>query len=50
MDICLDAFNCLPAEKFIAIRKRNILETICVTTNELCKIFTDDVKKGLATF
>ena len=39
----------LPAEKAIAIRKRNFLNKFCVSNNELCKIFTDRAKKELAT-
>ena len=42
-------FNCLPAEKAIAIRKRNFLNMFCVSNNELCKVFTDRAKKELAT-
>ena len=49
VDICLEMFNCLPAEKAIAIRKRKFLNKCCVTDNELCKIFTDHAKKELAT-
>ena len=49
MDICLEMFNCLPAEKAIAIRKRNFLNKFCVTNNELYKIFTGHAKKELAT-
>ena len=49
MDICLEMFNCLPAEKAIAIRKRNFLNKFRVTNNELCKVFTDHAKKELAT-
>jgi len=48
VDICLEMFNCLPAEKAIAIRKRNFLNKFCVNNNELCKIFTDHEKKELA--
>jgi len=48
-DVCLEMFNCLPAEKAIAIRKRNFLNKFCVSNNELCKIFTDRAKKELAT-
>jgi len=48
VDICLETFNCLPAEKAIAIHKRNFLNKFCVTNNELCKIFTDHAKE-LAT-
>jgi len=47
--VCLETFNCLPAEKAIAIRKRNFLNKFCVINNELCKVFTDDAKKELAT-
>jgi len=47
--ICLEMFNCLPAEKAIAIRKRNFLNKFCVTNNELCNVFTDHAKKELAT-
>ena len=49
VDICLEMFNCLPAEKAIAIRKRNFLNMFCVSNNELCKIFTYRAKKELAT-
>ena len=42
-------FNCLPAEKAIAICKRNFLNEFCVTNNELCKVFTIHAKKELAT-
>jgi len=49
VDICLEMFDCLPAEKAIAIRKRNFLNKFCVTNNELCKVFTDHAKKELAT-
>ena len=42
-------FNCLPAEKAIAIRKMIFSNTFCVTNNELCKVFTDHAKKELAT-
>ena len=45
VDICFEMFNCLPAEKAIAIRKRNFLNKFCVFNNELCKIFTDRAKK-----
>jgi len=50
VDICLEMFNCLPAEKATAIRKRNFLNKFCVSYNELCKIFTDRAKQELATF
>ena len=49
MDICLEMFNCLSAEKATAIRKKNFLNKFCVTNNELCKVFTDYAKKDLAT-
>ena len=49
VDVCLEMFNCLPAEKAIVIRKRNFLNKFCVSDNELCKIFTDRAKKELAT-
>ena len=49
VDICLEMFNCLPAEKAVAIRKRNFLNKFCVTNNELCTVFTDHAKKELAT-
>ena len=47
--VCLEMCNCLPAEKAIAIRKRNFLNKFCVSNNELCKVFTDRAKKELAT-
>jgi len=48
VDICLEMFNCLPAEKAIAIRKTNFLNKFCVNNNELCLQFTDNAKKELA--
>ena len=29
VDVCLEMFNCLPAEKAIALRKRKFLKKIC---------------------
>ena len=49
VDICLEMFNCLPAEMAIAIRKKNFLNKFCVTNNESCTVFTDHAKKELAT-
>jgi len=49
VDICLEMFNCSPAEKAIAICRRNLLNKFCVSNNELCKMFTDRAKKELAT-
>jgi len=49
VDICLEMFNCLPAEKAIALRKRNIRNKFCVSNNEFGKVFTDRAKKELAT-
>ena len=46
VDICLEVFHCLPAEK--AIRKHNFVNKLCVTNNDLCKIFTDHTKNELA--
>jgi len=48
VDICLEMFNRLPAEKAIAIHRRNFLNKFCVNNNELCKIFTVNAKKELA--
>jgi len=41
-------FNCLLTEA-IAIRKRNFLKTFYVSNIKLCKIFSDQAKKKLAT-
>jgi len=50
VDICLEMFNCLPAEKAIASRKRHFFKNkFYVTNNEFCKVFTDHAKKELAT-
>ena len=44
----IEMFNCLPAEKAIAIRKRNFLNKFCVNKFEWCKTFTDNAKKEVA--
>ena len=37
--VCLEMFNCLQAERTIAIRKRKLLNKFCVIRNALCRVF-----------
>ena len=39
VDVCLEMFGCLQAERTIAIRKRKFLNKFSVTHNALCRVF-----------
>jgi len=39
IDVCLEMFGCLQAERTIAIRKRKFLNKFCVIRNALCRVF-----------
>jgi len=44
--VCLDMFNCLPAQQVIALRKRNFLKKKFSTTdNVLCRVHADNAVK-----
>jgi len=39
VDVCLEMFGCLQAERIIAIRKRKFLNKFCAIPNALCRVF-----------
>jgi len=47
VDVCLEMFNCLQAERTIAIRKRKFLNKFSVINNALCQAFVVNAKTGL---
>ena len=47
VDVCLEMFGCLQAERTIAIRKRKFLNKFCVIQNTLCRIFVAIAKTEL---
>jgi len=44
VDVCLEMFSCLQAERTIAIRKRKFLNKFSVIYNALCRVFVDVAK------
>jgi len=49
IDVCLGMFNCLPAQRVIALRKRNFLRKFSATDNLLCRACTDNAVKEVAS-
>ena len=47
LDVYLEMFNCLQAERAIAIRKRKFLNKFSVINNVLCQVFNVNAKKEL---
>jgi len=47
VDVCLEMFGCLQAERTIAIRKREFLNKFCVIHNALCRAFVVIAKTEL---
>ena len=47
VDVCLEMFNCLPAEKAIALRKRKFLKKFVGANNVLCRTFVACAKREL---
>jgi len=47
VDVCLEMFGCLQAERTIAIRKRKFLNNFSVTHNALCRVFVATAKTEL---
>jgi len=39
VDVCLEMFGCVQAERTIAIRKRKFLNKFSVIPNALCRVF-----------
>jgi len=47
VDVCLEMFGCLQAERTIAIRKRKFLNKFGVIRNVLCRVFVAIAKTEL---
>jgi len=47
VDVCLEMFGCLQAERTIAIRKRKFLSKFSVIHNALCRVFVAIAKTEL---
>ena len=47
VDVCLEMFGCLQAERTIAIRKRKFLNKFSVIRNVLCRVFVAIAKTEL---
>jgi len=47
VDVCLEMFGCLQAERTIAIRKRKFLNKFSVIHNALCRVFVAIAKTEL---
>ena len=47
VDVCLEMFGCLQAERSIAIRKRKFLNKFSVIHNVLCRVFVAIAKTEL---
>ena len=47
VDVCLEMFGCLQAERIIAIRKRKFLNQFYVIHNALCRVFVAIAKTEL---
>ena len=48
VDVCLEMFGCVQAERTIAIRKRKFLNKFSVVHNALCGVFVATAKTELA--
>jgi len=49
IDVCLEMFGCLQAERTIAIRKRKFFKKFCVIHNALCRVFVAIARGRLKT-
>ena len=49
MDVCLEMFNCVPAEQTVAMRKAKFLKRVSNSNNMLCHTFAAEAAKELAT-
>jgi len=47
VDVCLEMFGCLQAERTIAIRKRKFLNKFSIIHNALCRVFVVTAKTEL---
>jgi len=47
VDVCLEMFGCLQAERTIAIRKRKFLNKFSIIHNALCRVFVATAKTEL---
>ena len=49
VDVCLEMFNCVPAEQTVAMRKAKLLKRVNNIYNMLCQTFAVEAAKELAT-
>ena len=49
VDVCLEMFNCVPAEQTVAMRKAKCLKRVNNSNNMLCQTFAVEAAKELAT-
>ena len=49
MDVCLEMFNCVPAEQTVVMRKAKFLKRDNNSNNMLCQTFAVEAAKELAT-
>ena len=49
VDVCLEMFNCVPAEQTVAMRKAKFLKRVSNSNNMLCLTFAAEAAKELAT-
>ena len=49
VDVCLEMFNCVPAEQTVAMRKAKFLKRFNNSNNILCQTFAVEAAKELAT-
>jgi len=49
VDVCLEMFNCVPAEQTVAMRKAKFLKRVNNSNNMLCQTFAVEAAKELAT-
>ena len=49
VDVCLEMFNCVPAEQTVAIRMAKFLKRVNNSNNILCQTFAVEAAKELAT-
>ena len=49
LTVCLEMFNCVPAEQTVAMRKAKFLKRVNNSNNMLCQTFAVEAAKELAT-
>ena len=49
VDVCLEMFNCVPAEQTVAMRKAKFLKRVSNSSNMLCQTFAAEAAKEPVT-